>query len=97
MADVEITLGFTTAEALELAPMILQRAQDMAQNPIVIQLLAVRDIESVDELTVRQQAKLLLYVTLMDWLQQYKRREAEINHGETAAQLVAETFPVEVD
>jgi len=60
-------------------------------------LLASYGFASVDEMTLRQKAKLCLYAWLMFKQQQHKRREAEIEHGETAAQVVEDEFPIEVD
>ena len=97
MADVEITLGFTTEQAQELIPMIRAEAAGVAGHPKIIPLMAAWGFDSVDDMSVRQQAKLVLYAGLMFKLQQWKRREAEINHGETAAQLVEDEFPIEVD
>jgi hypothetical protein len=97
MADVEITLGFTAAQAQELIPMIRAEAEKVAGHPRMISLMAAQGFDSVDDMTVRQQTKLVLYAWLMYKQQQHKRREAEINHGETAAQLVEDEFPVEVD
>ena len=97
MADVEITLGFTTDQAQELIPMIRAEAEGIAQHPKIIPLMAAQGFDSVDDMSVRQQAKLVLYARLMFKLQQWKRREAEITHGETAAQLVEDEFPIEVD
>ena len=97
MADVEITLGFTTAQAQALAPMFESEARGMARHPWVRRVLAARGIESVDELTPRQQAKLVLKCWTKAKQQQHKRREAEISYGETAAQVVEDEFPIEVD
>jgi hypothetical protein len=97
MADVDLTLGFTTAQAQALAPMIEAEAADMWRHPKVQALAASYGFASVDDMTLRQKAKMVLYVWLM-WKQQlFKRREAEINHGETAAQIVEDEFPIEVD
>ena len=97
MADVEITLGFTTAQAQALAPMIKAEAEGMWRLPKARALAASYGFESVDDMTIRQQAKFCIYLWLMHKLQQHKRREAEINHGEAAAQVVEEEFPIEVD
>jgi len=86
MADVEITLGFTTAQAQALVPMIKAEAD-----------MAAHGFESVDDMTVQQQAKMCLYAWLMFKQQQHKRREAELTYGETAAQTVEDEFPIEVD
>ena len=97
MADVDITLGFTNDQAQELIPMIRAEAGGISQHPKIIPLMAAMGFDSVDDMTVRQQAKLCLYAWLMFKQQQYKRREAELAHGETAAQLVEDEFPIEVD
>lgn len=97
MADVEITLRFTTAQAQELIPMIRAEAAGVAGHPKIIPLMAAQGFDSVDDMTVRQQAKLVLYAWLMFKQQQHKRREAEITYGETAAQTAEDEFPIEVD
>jgi len=97
MAEVEITLGFSTEEATDLVPMIRSEAVRVFGHPMVAALMAARNFESVDDMTVRQQAKLVLYCWLMFKQQNHKRREAEINHGDAAAQTVADEFPIEVD
>ena len=97
MADVDITLGFTNAQAQALAPMITAEAAAMWRHPKVQALAASYGFTAVDEMTLRQQGKLVLYCWLMFKQQQHKRREAEINHGEAAAEIVQDDFPVEVD
>jgi len=97
MADVEITLGFTNDQAQALVPMIEAEVEGLWRHAKVQALAASHGFTSPDEMTVRQKAKLLLYIWLM-WKQQlFKRTEAEINHGETAAQTVEDEFPIEVD
>ncbi len=93
MADVKITINLST----EFAPMFEAEARGMEHHPFVVRVLAARGIESVGDLTPRQQTKLVLKCWTMFKQQQYKRREAEINHGETAAQIVEDEFPIEVD
>lgn len=97
MADVDITLGFTTAQAQALVPMIKAEADALSSHPKIIPLMEAHGFESVDDMTVRQQAKMCLYAWLMFKLQQWKRREAEIVQGETAAQVVEDEFTIEVD
>ena len=97
MADVESTRGCTTDQAQELIPMIRAEAGKVAGHPKIIPLMAAQGFDSVDDMTVRQQVKLVLYAGLMFKQQQYKRREAEITYGETAAQTVEDEFPIEVD
>ena len=97
MADVDITLGFTTAEAQALAPMFEAEARGMGRHPWVRRVLAARGIESVDELTPRQQAKLVLKCWTKAKQQLFKRTEAERDYGEAAAQTVEDEFPIEVD
>ena len=97
MADVEITLGFTTEQVQELIPMIRAEAEGISHHPKIVPLMVAQGFDSVDDMSLRQQAKLCLYAWLMFKLQQHKRREAEITHGETAAQVVEDEFPIEVD
>ena len=97
MADVDITLGFTTAQAQELIPMIKAEAEGLQHHPKIASLMSANGFSSVDDMTMRQQAKLVLYAWLMFKQQQHKRREAEIVQGETAAQQVENEFPIEVD
>ena len=97
MADVDITLGFTTAEAQAMVPMIKAEAEGLQHHPKIAPLIAARGFTSVDDMTVRQQAKLCLYAWLMFKQQQHLRREAEITYGEAAAQTVEDEFPIEVD
>ena len=97
MADVEITLGFTTAQAQALTPMIIEEVEQMWRHPKVQALAASYGFTSVDEMTVRQQAKLVLYAMLMFKQQLFKRAEAERDYGEAAAQTVEDEFPIEVD
>ena len=97
MADVEITLGFTTAQAQALIPMIRAEAEGLSRHPKIVPLMAAQGFESVDDMNVRQQAKMCLYAWLMFKQQQHLRREAEITYGENAAQVVEDEFPIEVD
>ena len=91
MADVNLKLNLQA-----LAPMFEQRVLDMARHPDVLGFFAARDIESVEDLTPRQQAKFVLHMTVKAWQEQYVRREAELA-GEAAAKLAAEAFEIEVD
>jgi hypothetical protein len=97
VADVDITLGFTTDQATALTPVIHAEAQALWNHPKVRALAASYGFTSVDDMTTRQQAKLCLYSWLMFKHQQFVRREAEIIHGELAAQTVEDEFPIEVD
>ena len=91
MADV--TVSFDAS----FAPMFESEARGMAAHPWVMRVLADRGVNSVDDLTPQQQAKLVLKAWAMFKQQQHKRREAEIVQGEFAAQTVEDTFPTDVD
>jgi hypothetical protein len=99
MADIKkkIELRFSEEEAGELVPIFEQMARDMSRQPRVIQLLKAHGKASVDDLTPRQQAKLVLHMKIKAWKQQHKRREAEINHGDAASLAIENKYEVEVD
>ena len=92
MANVEITINLDS----DLAPMFETEARGMARHPWVVRALEAHNFKSVDDLTPRQQAVLVLKFWSMTRQQQHKRREAEITHGEIAAQNIEAEFSIEV-
>jgi hypothetical protein len=97
MADVEFTLGFTTAQAQRLQPVVEWCAHQIEQQPRVLDALASLGVSSVDELTPAQQARLVLMFWLVKKCRQYEREQAEIAAGNAAEQDVEDNFPLGVD
>ena len=94
---VSITLDFDDEWAGRLAPMIVT-AVDQAQNhPIIVALIdALPGIDSVDDLTVRQKAKLWILFGLLGQLSIYEEHEAAVQAGEAIHDDIAANFPLEV-
>jgi len=95
--SVTISLTFDDEWAARLAPMVETSVQDAQQNKIIVSLIeSLPGVDSVDDLSIINQGKLLI---LFDWLCRLQRFE-----GDTAAAVarstvitdIAETFPLEV-
>jgi len=96
MADVQIELGFTYAQAASIAPMVEARVREMGKHPKVVAALEAHGIESVEDLTPKQQARVLIKMTLLRWAQQFERDLLALEVDEAAAGIEA-AFAVEVE
>jgi hypothetical protein len=94
---VDFTLTFTDAQAQRLAPVVTWLAHEIERHPLVQQFLADRGVASVDDLTVRQRATLVLKFYLQRKARMYERELSERAAGEAAEADVIANLPIEVD
>ena len=95
--SVSITLNFDTEWAGRLAPMIIAAVDQAQHHPIIISLIdALNGIDSVDDLTTRQKAKLWILFGLLGQLSIYEEHEAARLAGEAIHDDIADNFPLEV-
>ena len=94
---VSITLDFDDEWAGRLAPMIVAAVDQAQHHPIIFALIdALPAIDSVDDLTVRQKAKLWIMFRLLGELTKFEGQEAAKLAGETVVDDIAVNFPLEV-
>ena len=93
---ISITLDFDTAWADRLQPMIIEFADEMRENPLVLALLASLGIDSVDDLTTKQKAKLILLFYLLTRLQNFEGQVAASDARDLVIEDIADNFPLEV-
>ena len=89
---VSLTLTFSDTMAQRLAPMVTKRAREMARHPKVLARLGE---QSIDDLTPKQRAELVLRFWLYKDLMLYEREQAEITAGQAAAAAVETDFTME--
>lgn len=99
---ITISLSFTDEQAQRLAPAVEFQARQLLRNPDVQARLGVLVNSeggpvTIDDLTHRQRAKLVLYSHLMFLRQQYDRNEARRVHGDAAAEAARDDSPIEVE
>ena len=94
---VSITLNFDDEWAARLAPMVIQSVDRAQHHPIIIALIdALPAIDSVDDLTPRQKAKLWILFGLLGQLAKYEGQIASQQAQESVGDDIADNFPVEV-
>ena len=91
---VEFTLTFTNEQAARLAPVVDWLAHEIERHPKVRQFL---DGSSVDDLTVRERATLVLKFYLFRKAKMYERELAERAAGAAAEADVDANLPIGVD
>jgi len=91
---VEFTLTFTDEQAQRLAPVVNWLAHEIERHPKVRQFL---DGSSVDDLTVRERATLVLKFYLFRKAKMYERELAERAAGAAAEADVDANLPIGVD
>jgi len=89
---VSLTLNFSDDMAARLAPMVTKRAREMSRHPKVLARLGD---QTVDDLTPKERAELVLKFWLFRDLMLYEREQAEIVAGEAAAEAVQNDFTLE--
>lgn len=95
--SVIITMEFDDEWAGRLAPMVTQAAYDMSGHPIVIALLDSLGIPSVDDLTIKQRAKLIIMFDLLCRLQVFEGDVAEAQARQAIIDDINANFPLGVD
>lgn len=93
---VTITLDFDDTWAGRLQPMIVEFADEIRDDPIVVALLLALGIGSVDDLTDKQKAKLILLFYLLTRLQNYEGQVAAEDARDIVIDDIADNFPLEV-
>jgi len=91
---VEFTLTFTDTQAARLAPVVNWLAHEIERHPNVQQFL---DGSSVDDLTVRERATLVLKFHLLQRCKAYERELAERAAGAAAEADVDANIPLGVE
>ena len=94
---ITISLTFDDTWAARLAPVVQAKVNDIRAHPIVVGLLAAQGVDSVDDLTVKQQAKLLILFDLLRYTQMHEGDEAERAARQAVVDDVADNFPLEID
>jgi hypothetical protein len=89
---VSLTLNFSDEMAQRLAPMVTKRAREMSRHPKVVAHLGEN---TIDDLTPKQRAELVLRFWLYKDLMLYEREQAEITAGEAAVAAVENDFTME--
>ena len=93
---ISLTLDFDDTWAGRLAPMIVEFADEIGEHPIVVALLAALGIGSVDDLTTKQKAKLILLFYLLTRLQRFEGQVAAEDARNLVLEDIADNFPLEV-
>lgn len=90
--SVSLTLTFSDTMAARLAPAVTKRAREMSAHP---KILAYLDGRTIDDLTPKQRAELVLRFWLYRDLMLYEREQAEIVAGQAAVAAVNTDFTLE--
>jgi hypothetical protein len=94
---VSITLNFDDTWAARLAPMTSARVEEARNNRIIVELIEAHPtITSIDELTVKQKAKLWILFRLLGDLCQYEGEIAAVAGRQAVVDDIELNFPLEV-
>ena len=91
---VSFTLTFTDAQAARLAPVVNWLAHEVERHPKIREYL---DGSSIDDLTAREKATLVLNLYLFNKCQMYERELAERAAGAASDAVVDDNLPIGVD
>ena len=91
---VTYTLTYTDAQAARLAPVVDWLAHEVERHPKIIEFL---DGSSIDDLTAREKATLVLKLYLFNKCKMYERELAERAAGAAAEADVDANLPLGVD
>jgi len=91
---VEFTLTFTDAQAARLAPVVNWIAHEVERHP---KIQAFLDGSSIDDLTSREKATLVLKLYLFNKCKMYERELAERAAGAASDADVEDNLPIGVD
>ena len=91
---VSFTLTFTDAQAARLAPVVDWLAHEVERHP---KIQAFLDGSSIDDLTAREKATLVLKLYLFNKCKMYERELAEREAGAAAEADVDANLPIGVD
>jgi hypothetical protein len=93
---ISITLDFDDTWAGRLAPMVVDRIENAQYNPVIVALIdSLPDVDSVDDLTTKQKAKLWILFGLLCQLQRWEGQEAGRAAQQTVIDDIAINFPLE--
>ena len=94
---ISLTLNFDDTWAGRLAPMIVSKVDEAQYNPVIVALLdGLTGIDTVDDLTTKQKAKLWILFRLLGELSVYEGNEAAGVARQTVVEDVRDNFPLEV-
>jgi hypothetical protein len=94
---VSITLTFDDDWALRLRPVVFDRAQKFQRHPVIRALLQSAGVATVDELSTKQVAKLVILFDLLLHTMNYEGDAAERVARNAAVEDVKESFPLAAD
>lgn len=93
---ITLQLAFDNDWAARLAPMVVMKIDEMRDHPLVVELLvATAGVESVDDLTTKQKAKLLILVHLLRDLIVFEGQTAAEAANQTVVDDLQDNFPLE--
>ena len=94
---IQLVFDFDNTWAARLAPMIQYRADEMRGNDVVVALIdSLPSIDSIDDLSVKQKAKLVMLVDLLRHLMKFEGREAADQAQQIVIDDIVANFPLEV-
>ena len=94
---ISITLNFDDTWAARLAPMVVFRVEEARKNPLVETLLAAAPgVDSVDDLTTKQKAKLLILLGLLRDLAKFEGQNAAEAANTAVSEDIRDNFPLEI-
>ncbi len=94
---VTLSIEFDDTWAARLRPMVEHRVREMRRHPLTVMLLEnMPGVESVDDLTLKQKAKLLIRFHLLKDLVRFEAQAAaEAANRQTSDEIVS-NFPMEI-
>ena len=94
---ISLTLDFDDTWAGRLAPMVVSRVDRAQRNPVIVALIdALPGVDSVDDLTTKQKAKLWILFQLLCQLSIYEGEQAGTAAQQVVIDDIADNFPLEV-
>lgn len=93
---ITLALNFDDEWAARLAPMVVALTEEVRENPIVLELIAgTPNVDSVDDLTIKQKAKLLILLHLFRDLIKFEGQQAAEAAHTAATTDIRDNFPLE--
>lgn len=93
---ISITLNFDDTWAARLAPMVVAQIEGRRRNPLVQDLIAATPgVDSVDDLTTRQKAKLWILLHLLRDLSKFEGQNAAEAANIAVTEDIRDNFPLE--
>jgi hypothetical protein len=92
---ISLTLNFDDTWAARLQPMVEEALDKAQRNPVIVSLIENSPVNSVDELTPKQKAKLWITFTLLCQLARFEGHAAGMTAQQSTVADVEENFPLE--